>query len=435
MTPYHSLASDNAYGPLYEACRSVGMEYVGSLDQRSLSKAVRSADVLAYPSTYPETSCITVMEAMASSAVIVTRALGAIPETSAGFAHLMPAAFPHGGPDLPRRYADFLVGVIRRCVASPRQTAARLELQRRYSAVNYDWDRKAAEWETFLQEATAGREQTFSAFEEEYRLASRPAIYNYVQTIHGKRVFIDPRDARARRMIESGGSFNPGTMCLWAAALRLATWDVVIDVGANYGELLVEPGVEKCPCVLAVEPNPAILPYLAKTVSAAHNITIVNLAIAHADSERRFAVHPIWSGMSRLGDGPDSIVVKTTPIDSLLSTHMAQRSHAVDAFDGMKLLLKIDVEGSEPEVLSGADRAVRETAEFCCLIEISHLEPGYLKALEQQFLVYALHRERGQIERIDSLEKVRSETSGYWHQDVILRRPDKGAGGPEASLS
>jgi FkbM family methyltransferase len=236
-------------------------------------------------------------------------------------------------------------------------------------------------------------------------------------------------------MIESGGSFNPETMCLWAAAMRLAAWDVIIDVGANYGELLVEPGVEKCPCVLAVEPNPAILPYLAKTVSAAHNITIVNLAIAHADSERRFAVHPTWSGMSRLGDGPDSIVVKTTTIDSLVSTHVAQRAGAVGAFDGMKLLLKIDVEGSEPEVLSGADRAVRETAEFCCLIEISHLEPAYLKALEQQFLVYALHRERGQIERIDSLEKVRNEASGYWHQDVILRRLNKGAGSPGASLS
>jgi FkbM family methyltransferase len=428
MKPYHCLANDSVHGSLYEACRRAGMEYVGSLDQRLLVTEVRRADVLAFPSTYPETSCITIMEAMASSALVVTRALGAIPETSAGFAHLMPAAFPRGGPHLPHRYADFLVAAIRECNASPRQTAARLELQHRYSAVNYDWVRKAEEWEALLQEATGNQGRTALTPFETHRLASGPAVYNYVQTVHGKRIYIDPRDARAKRLIAAGGSFNPETISLWQAALRLAAWDVIIDVGANYGEMLVEPGVEKCPHVLAIEPNPAIIPYLSKTVAGAHNVTIVSRAIADAEGERRFAVHPKWSGMSRLGDGADSIIVKTTTIDSLLSAHLGQKAGQADSFDGMKLLLKVDVEGSEPDVLQGASRAITESVDFCCLIEISHLNPENLSLLDRQFQVYAFHRGTRRIERVAGIDKVQNEAFGYWHQDVILRRRDEPRG-------
>ena len=435
MKPYHSLANDSVHGPLYDACHRAGMEYVGSLDQRALSREVRSADVLAFPSTYPETSCITIMEAMASSVVVVTRALGAIPETSAGFAHLMPAAFPRGGPNLPKNYADFLVSAIRGCMASPRETANRLERQRSYSVVNYDWDPKAVEWEALLQEATTDRGHSVSSLSEVRRRDSDRPVYNYVQTIHGKRIYVDPRDARAKRMIEAGGSFNPETILLWKAALRLAAWDLIVDVGANYGEMLIEPGVDECARVLAIEPNPAIIPFLSKTVSTATNVTVVNLAISDAEGERGFVVHAKWSGMSRFGEGPESISVKTTTIDSLVSAHLPTDDSRASPCAGMKILLKVDVEGNEPEVLRGAAGTLRETADFCCLIEVAHLDPAYLNALERQFAVYALHRSSGQIERVASIEQVRNEAMfGYWHQDVILRRLDERRGTPPEVL-
>ncbi|HSI10571.1 MAG TPA: glycosyltransferase family 4 protein [Chthoniobacter sp.] len=145
-----SAAADQAqYGTLYQRCRETpGVEYVGSLDQPALARELSSVSVLAYPNTFPETSCIAVLEAMASGCRIVTTAQGALPETTAGFARLV--SFGGNRSFNLQRFVDQTVAAIREVQSGDPAVEASLRRQVDYIRENATWAVRAGQWAEWL---------------------------------------------------------------------------------------------------------------------------------------------------------------------------------------------------------------------------------------------------------------------------------------------
>lgn len=131
---------------LYEKCRSMpGVEYVGSIPQPLLAQELRSTSILAYPSTFSETSSIAVMEAMASGCLVVTSEFGALPETTRRFSQLVPVAF-RSVAEFEKEYFNALVAVFMEFYTHPEAMFDHLWEQVCFANEQYTWRQRAHDW-------------------------------------------------------------------------------------------------------------------------------------------------------------------------------------------------------------------------------------------------------------------------------------------------
>lgn len=152
----YDAAVPDAFSALYELARVLpGVTYVGPLSQPRLAEAMADVDIWAYPCTFAETSCISAMEAMASGTMMITANLGALPETTTGFAHYAELAdggvvtFPGRAATL---YANRLLQIVAEARAAPERTAQAIASQVDFARNHYTWPGRAAEWTAWLNE-------------------------------------------------------------------------------------------------------------------------------------------------------------------------------------------------------------------------------------------------------------------------------------------
>ena len=77
------------------------VHYSGSVPNETIREELQTSHILAYPSTYMETACISAIEAMSAKNLVVCPNLGALPETCANF------AFMYGYEPNPDRHVQF----------------------------------------------------------------------------------------------------------------------------------------------------------------------------------------------------------------------------------------------------------------------------------------------------------------------------------------
>ncbi|AFM23495.1 FkbM family methyltransferase [Desulfomonile tiedjei] len=166
---------------------------------------------------------------------------------------------------------------------------------------------------------------------------------------------------------------EPREMELFKECIRLNPESTVIDLGANYGAYTLEasccssdrPG----PTIIAVEPNPRIFKFLAKSVAynKLDKVMLVNAAVTDTLNKKMYLAVTPSSGSSYISASPSrrssGLEVKGLTLDSILEERHISRTD--------KFIMKMDVEGSEPAALRGMARTLAESAGFQMLLEFN----------------------------------------------------------------
>ncbi len=161
---YQATGTD--YSAIFDAAaRNPRIRTHGGVDQRTLAEGFRRAAYLTYPCTFIESSCIVAMEAMAAGLKVISNDLGALPETTMGFADLLPV---NGGVILRDDHIAGITGLVEKNEAEfqrdPKAWAEQRFAQMKIVNQQYTWANRAAQWEAFLAPAVAAlREGAISA--------------------------------------------------------------------------------------------------------------------------------------------------------------------------------------------------------------------------------------------------------------------------------
>ena len=139
---------DKPYEEIFNRCRNhPQITYHGTQPNEKVREYLEKAHIFAYPSIWPETSCIAVIEAMAAQAGVVCSDLGALPETTMGNALMY-----HFHED-PNTHANIFAHVLENAIVS----VMNHDLQNRFTHVaksamiNYNWDSRIVQWTNLLE--------------------------------------------------------------------------------------------------------------------------------------------------------------------------------------------------------------------------------------------------------------------------------------------
>lgn len=140
-------SQDEAHRYLYDKCKEIpNVTYRDNIPNEDLRKELPSFDILAYPSTFEETSCISVIEAISAGLRVVCSSLGALPETTEGWARMYP------GIQERNHHISTFADILGQEIEAVRDGVydEQIKLQTEIYAPAWSWDERIYDWEDFL---------------------------------------------------------------------------------------------------------------------------------------------------------------------------------------------------------------------------------------------------------------------------------------------
>lgn len=142
----YRLTVGSQYEHILNRCKTEeGVVYKGYAANKAVRLALQQSHILAYPSTYIETSCLAAIEAGAAGCQIVTTDLGALPETCGNHAEFVP--YTENKQELIKNYADKLSEIM----SKYEHDNPKYIEQSTWFNEQYSWENRKHEWQEFFE--------------------------------------------------------------------------------------------------------------------------------------------------------------------------------------------------------------------------------------------------------------------------------------------
>lgn len=286
-------SEDSKYEFLYDWCKKLpNVVYRGSIPNSELRKELVEFDILAYPNTFEETSCISVIEALATGLRVVTSSLGALPETTEGFSRMYQYV------DNREKHAQLFAKVLGEEVIKLRSGELYNNLKKQQDIYNerWSWNSRIDDWMNFLNESFG------------FRNAWDKFIFNEVYNKNEYEISTLDKN------------------------------DIVLDIGSHIGgftKLAMDKGSEN---VFSFEANPDNCKELRNKLSG-YPVRLTEGAVFRSDIDIKTIKLKLDNLENYSSGNSMTLNVPVVKLDDVLSK-----------FDKVKLM-KIDVEGAEFPIL------------------------------------------------------------------------------------
>jgi len=140
-------SQDEIHKHLYNKCSELpNVIYRDNIPNDELRRELPSFDILAYPSTFEETSCISVIEAISAGLRVICSSLGALPETTEGWARMYPSIKDRS------LHVKTFTGILREEINAVKEGIYNDQsiLQSEVYAPAWSWEERIYDWEEFL---------------------------------------------------------------------------------------------------------------------------------------------------------------------------------------------------------------------------------------------------------------------------------------------
>ena len=140
---------DKQYKQLFDRCRAhPKITYHGAVPNEEIRQALVKSHIFAYPSIWPETSCLAAIEAMSAMNLVVCPNFAALAETCSNFA--MMYQFNENKNLHAVQFAHTLDIAIKTVIQNRGTTYPYRDFQKQYFDYFYSWDKRKGEWLALL---------------------------------------------------------------------------------------------------------------------------------------------------------------------------------------------------------------------------------------------------------------------------------------------